>query len=245
MPLWLIIVLIVGAVVGIGVVVVELLPHHRFIDAAGHKDPKRLEEWLAKGRDPNRAGLMGLTALSAAVVEGREQNVQTLLERGADPNCASVKILPLEEALDRDRTDIVRLLVDHGADFNKPGLFGRTPLENAAVEGRVEALRLFLAKGADASAKSADGDPLVFTVVAAILGSKKEEKRVPLRQALQTLLDHGASPNVRSTKDIPLVAFSLADPPSLRIIVDAGAIIQVAYDGTDLEGRIRQALKEG
>jgi ankyrin repeat protein len=56
------------------------------------------------------------------------------------------------------RTEIVALLLDHGADINaKDEESGATPLYHAASWGRREVVELLLGRGADSRAPAADG----------------------------------------------------------------------------------------
>jgi len=54
--------------------------------------------------------------------------------------------------------EVLRALVEAGADVNKGNNNGRTPLIYAAGNGKVEVVRFLLQKGADKSLKDNDGD---------------------------------------------------------------------------------------
>jgi len=56
---------------------------------------------------------------------------------------------PLHVAVSAGHSDILLLLIDHGADMHGRGLFGDTPLHRASVLGRLEAGQLLLNRGAD------------------------------------------------------------------------------------------------
>jgi ankyrin repeat protein len=244
MPVWIVVLVALLVIAMLVVAILELPPQHRFIDSAGEEDDRKLKQWLAKGRDVNGPGLLGLNALGVAVTEAKAGNVALLLQAGADPNTLSMKALPLQVAVENDDVEIARLLLKSGADLNRFGLFG-TPLEDAVNRGRIKLLELFAEFGADFNAKTKDGDPLLVRLLFVIAGTRDLEAREGLRQSVRFLLDHGANPNARSAKDIPAVMAALEDPISLRMLVDAGAITQASFQGADLEPLIENALAGG
>lgn len=110
----------------------------------------------------------GTTALMAAVVNGEQEAVRLLLEHGADTRPkdkdstmtisqgGSTQTVPLtgrcalQYAFEmNENTEIMELLLDHGADVDVLDGDGQTPLIAAAGEGKVETVRLLMAHGAD------------------------------------------------------------------------------------------------
>lgn len=243
---WLIALISLVGLILLFVAVAELLPHHRFIDACGKDDLGPMKKWLDSGIDLNKAGWFGITALGAAVVENKLANVQLLLSRGADPNQRSAKSLPLQTAIGHDNIEMIRTLLEAGAEPDRVGLLGVTPLENAVLDGKVEVLPLLAEFGASFDRRMAggQGEPLVHSLLYRLHGERHEKDRIRLRANLKWLLDHGVSPNTRSKEDVPLVVVALPDQKALRIIVDAGAITQVSVQGVDLEEAIKLALNE-
>ncbi|MGX5846721.1 ankyrin repeat domain-containing protein [Mesorhizobium sp. PL10] len=79
--------------------------------------------------------------------------ISTLLDAGSDPNYQDHGGFPaIIAALSTDRSDrleIVRVLIDGGADPNMRGVNDWTPLHYAVAIRNVEALRLLLTAGAD------------------------------------------------------------------------------------------------
>ena len=51
----------------------------------------------------------------------------------------------------------VKLLLDHGAAIEQRNYYGLTALHRAAEEGRLQVVRLLLARGADVQAQDCDG----------------------------------------------------------------------------------------
>lgn len=246
MPLW---VWIVGGLVGVAVVWwfgVERQPKHRMIDAAGKGDVEAVGRFLDGGMDVNVKGLGGLTALGVAVDYKQLEMVRYLLGRGADPNLKSGATLPLGDAVDGELVEVVRVLLEGGADPNASALFGATPLTDAADEGRLEVLRLLLEHGGDADGV-ADGKTILGHAIltAALQQSAKDaEKRGRTLEAMRMLLAHGANPNRRTSDGFPLVLMAMSQPDVLRILADAGAILDVEQDGVPMQEVLEGILAE-
>ena len=86
----------------------------------------------------------------------------------------------------RERPDVVKVLLERGADFKLADNDGDTALHGAAQAGNVEALRLLLSKGADPNVKNkVGGTPLMW---AAVYGNE---------EAVQELLKAGADPSLK------------------------------------------------
>jgi ankyrin repeat protein len=116
--------------------------------------------------DPNVYSADGFTPLHFAVMGGHVDAARALLEAGADPNTMSrhrfVKVRPLHTAcaleVAIENPDVVRLLVEHGADVHgRTAEGGATPLHNASQSGSVELVRTLLALGADPNVTTDDG----------------------------------------------------------------------------------------
>jgi ankyrin repeat protein len=105
----------------------------------------------------------GYTPLGLAAFFKRRDAVKALLDRGATPSIASrdQAFTPLHSAVATDAgasdTDIVRLLLEAGADPNAKSREGGTPLHTAAFTGDRESAELLLAYGADPNATDAKG----------------------------------------------------------------------------------------
>jgi ankyrin repeat protein len=64
---------------------------------------------------------------------------------------------PLHWAAYGGRFDVVKLLLEHGADPNTQDEDGRTPLHKAAYKGHVDVVKLFLELGVDPNTQDKDG----------------------------------------------------------------------------------------
>jgi ankyrin repeat protein len=114
-------------------------------------------------KDPGLASAYatdGFTPLGLAAFFGHKLVAEALLAGGAKVNQASrnkEKVLPLHSAVAAQQADIVRLLIDHGADVKACQTAGITPLHQAAASGQLDMARLLLSHGADIKAKMEDG----------------------------------------------------------------------------------------
>ncbi|MHC5542311.1 ankyrin repeat domain-containing protein [Singulisphaera rosea] len=90
----------------------------------------------------------------AAVFLGDEARVRSLLSR--HPHLATVEdgsgSQPIHHAARNGDTEIVRLLIDHGAEIKSESTRGHTVLYCAGGHGHLETVRLLLDEGAEGSA---------------------------------------------------------------------------------------------
>jgi ankyrin repeat protein len=87
--------------------------------------------------------------LIAATLAGDIDGVRSYLDSGTDPNLVYHTNTALTYAARDGFTDIVHLLIDHGADVNWVDGEGVTPLILAAFKGHTELAELLLNHGAD------------------------------------------------------------------------------------------------
>ena len=139
--------------------------------------------------DPQRDSGSGFTPLLAAIRDGSYDNVQLLIQRGADVDRESTSHdSPLMWAIDCWEEDIVSLLLESGADPNFQTSFGQggNALHNtvyAPSSFGPKISRLLVAKGANLEAKYHNGQtPLQVAVGLARLGM------------VSSLLELGADP---------------------------------------------------
>ncbi|TVY92179.1 Ankyrin repeat domain-containing protein [Lachnellula willkommii] len=124
--------------------------------------------------------------LNAAAYWGREYIVRKLLARGVATSCNESYMCALERATSGDSVNIIKMLLDHGADVNCHGRGMRAgPLHSAAYHGKVQVAELLLDRGADINAYLPNGGtPLQLAV---------SDNHKPV---VELLLDRGADPNL-------------------------------------------------
>jgi uncharacterized protein len=136
------------------------------------KQKEEIFEYLLdeKNADVNVPGakerLKNQTALYLAVTRGREDLVQKLLDKGADPNIADAEgAVPLAEACigTRLNQNIIKMLIDKGAKVNHQEKNGATPLiyiaanKQTTPENRQAVVKMLLDAGADKKIKDTKG----------------------------------------------------------------------------------------
>jgi ankyrin repeat protein len=120
------------------------------IEALLVQDPQAVNAWSDDGFQP-----LGLAAFF-----GRPEAAALLLARGGEINTPArnaFQVMALHAALAGPAPDIARSLIAAGADVNAHQQGGVTPLQEAAVNGRIDLVRLLLEHGADVLAKDDQG----------------------------------------------------------------------------------------
>ncbi len=141
---------------------------HPLGDAAvnGHEEVVRL--LLASGAKVNlqpEDKLMCGTALHAAARGGHIAILDLLIANGADVNAEykygtplHLAVAPKHEVEDKRSGEIVKKLIARGANVNAKSLQeGRTPLHIAARRGRLKAVEILIAAGAEVNARDKKG----------------------------------------------------------------------------------------
>ena len=139
-------------------------PKLTVFEAAAAGDAARVCEIV--GRDRAQASAIapdGFSPLGLAAFFKRREVVRYLLEAGADLRLASRQggFTPLHSAVASEARavdiEIVRMLLDKGADPNAKSQSGSTPLHTVAFTGDRESLDVLMKHGADPAIKNNDG----------------------------------------------------------------------------------------
>lgn len=132
--------------------------HTALILAAHQGHAETVSLLLDHGADVNKANpVSGHDAILEAVNQGKTQCVRLLLAAGADPNRSydsNTGIIPLLVlAGDKGNAEIVRLLVEHGADVTAVDGEGMTALQRAGIHRHKEVEAVLIEFGADPSTR--------------------------------------------------------------------------------------------
>lgn len=182
---------------------------------------------LNSGAEPNAKDDEGWTALMS-VVDKDEVDIEIikmLIEAGADVNAKNqYNTTPLLRTVCwNNRSDIVKIMLDNGADMYACGAIGFDDFEygcESPVEaslGNLEFLKMFLDYGADINRKYTNGESLLSQ--AAGYNSFKSVK---------FLLDNGANVNLKSNQNLTALISATKRETSdtekiVNILLDAGA----------------------
>eukprot|EP01063_Lacrimia_lanifica_P024397 TRINITY_DN32317_c0_g1_i1.p1 TRINITY_DN32317_c0_g1~~TRINITY_DN32317_c0_g1_i1.p1 ORF type:complete len:639 (+),score=310.50 TRINITY_DN32317_c0_g1_i1:49-1965(+) len=147
--------------------------------------------YVKAGADVNAANRFGRTAVMIAVQKGYHSVVRELGKAGADvtlvPEVAPWVAL-IAATTDGD-LQMVKELIDAGADLNQRNICGFSALMEAAWNGRLEIVTTLLAAGADVNAKANNGWTALIGTASVKFPAEKDEAM------LKCLLDAGADPN--------------------------------------------------
>lgn len=159
----------------------------KLITACKNGDARRAEQLLHLGADANAIGYTGETPLGTALIkldDGRWKRhadgcVRVLLHAGADPNHPHRHTTPLHLAVGTGKTDVVDLLLRHGADPNAETRSSLAPIWMATYKNDSPMAGLLLQHGANPNARDELGrTPLQFL-------QEKGHKRLRLMQTLR------------------------------------------------------------
>ena len=227
---------------------------------------------------PHARDIAATTALSAAVSTGDTTAARLLLDAGADPNRLldagllgeshehEPPVPPLFAAVALAAgPELAGLLLEHGADPERPGPGGRTPYQLAARTGQDEVAELLARHGAGTTLSPADAllaacrhaDRAGATALLAADPDLIRQLTAGDYQALAGAADHGATeavrlmldlgfpPGARSTQDDGATALHLAAAAgsiaTIRLLLERGADIEArdtTWDSTPLEWAI-------
>ncbi len=163
-------------------------------------------------------GMHGTAPLDRAVNEHNATAVAWLADKGASLNRFYRGEPPLGHAACKDDVDVVRVLVQKGADVNRRGWRGHTPLMEAIYWDRYEVFQILLPLSDLTVTDGRAGRTALFVAIE----SDRPDGFV------QALLDAGANVHIRSTFGHTILTAAIearASVSMIRALVDAGADI--------------------
>lgn len=174
--------------------------------------------------------------------------MERYLKKGAQINAADYDShTALERACSRGYADIVRKLVEHGADVNTSGHWrgDSMPLAAAAVGANVGIMRLLLEKGADPNHTDDYGrgaiDMLIWAATPQNFAGAPPSRLVEAQECLKLMLEYGFAPTPEQKKNIfkegPALAHLL---PEVQAAID----MKTAVEQNNLPA-LRQLLVDG
>lgn len=163
-------------------------------------------------RHPHPASAQLTEAIDAADVAA----ALNALQNGAPVNGQDTQPAPLFQAVLKKSPEMVRLLLEHGADPNIRDDLGTfldcTPLFFAGVN----CARILLKHGADAAARDELGQTALFYL------AWKPDDRAEETARVRLLLEHGTPGNAVSPSGATAL-FYVREPESVRLLLEAGA----------------------
>ena len=166
----------------------------KLIDAVIDRKLKKVQQLIADGVDLNAIAACNRTALSLAIQSGDISIIQTLLENGADPNLSdetddgfaaeSPLMMAAGTFFATNRADMVRLLIQQGADVNQQDAIGQTALMSALCYSDIAVIEALLEANADPNIEDKEGN------TALMLAELRK-----LDKAADALLSYGAARN--------------------------------------------------
>jgi ankyrin repeat protein len=159
--------------------------------------------------EPTKAKAQDISIIKAAQ-EGNIEAVKQHLAAGADVNAKDEnEWTPLNSAAVAGRNQIVKLLIEKGADLN-----AGNPLIAAAGHGHMEVIELLIANGADVNAKANDQLGGMALHMTANLGHKK---------IVELLVAAGADVNAKMLHGMTPLHFAANNKGIAKFLIDKGA----------------------
>ncbi|HYR89225.1 MAG TPA: ankyrin repeat domain-containing protein [Terriglobia bacterium] len=168
--------------------------------ACTNRSALMVERLLKAAADPNAALWTGETPLMVCARTGNVETVNVLLSRGANPNAKENEQgqTALMRAVAERHPEIVRALIDGGADVRARSKGGFTALLFAGQQGEVASARILLAAGADVN----EATPKNGTALVVAAASGREEFAI-------FLLENGADPNAADAYGVTALHYAV------------------------------------
>lgn len=191
----------------------------------GNQMPKKLASTTSRSNDSPSAGEQTIRGSSsgrraralqamnsdllALVRSGQDEEVQTFLATGADPNFQGQDdVTYLMEAAYQGHTGTIRVLLNAGAEVNTKSRVRRTALMEAAEKGHTETVQVLLDYGAEVDAREDRG---IFRSIYRIV-----KKGLPF-------LGGSRQSNSESNSTALMMAANRGHTPTVQVLLDAGA----------------------
>jgi ankyrin repeat protein len=197
--------------------------------AARTGKPDAVKVLLDHGADANKTNSEGQTPLMWAVAEKNAAAAKVLIDHGADVNAQTHKLPPpsmfqtifsapfpaggmtaLLYAARQNDLESAKILVTAGANIKENAADGSSPLLVAVINEHYALGKYLLEQGADPNATDDKGRGPLYAAIDmrnlewSTRPAPPEQDTLSDLDLINALLDHGANPNARLTKKIPL-----------------------------------------
>ncbi len=168
--------------------------------ACTNRSAAMVERLLQAGADPNAALWTGETPVMVCARTGNVETVKLLLSHGADLNAKETQQeqTALMRAVAEKHPDVVRALIDRGADVRARSKDGFTALLFAGQQGEVASAKMLLAAGADVNERT----PKNGTALVVAAASGREQFAI-------SLLENGADPNAADAYGVTALHYAV------------------------------------
>lgn len=179
-------------------------------------------------------------ALFEKIEEGDIAAVESLLLQGVNPNAIREGKSALAQAARRGRTEIVALLLAHGAD---PNIEDSNALFDAAFRGHVEIVRLLLEKGANASANGYEDHTVLITTMhgAIAYASPAALRRISLGEDYRPDFFDGVPPDAH----LRITRMLIEHGANLNVVADCGETALIGAAMSANVELVRELLARG
>lgn len=183
--------------------------------AVSVENMKMVQSLVENGANVNVRDLDGGSPLNRVANNGNAPIARYLLESGAEPNAGtfSRRFYPLLVACARGAHQVVKVLLEFGADHRLTSFERTTAIHAAAMEGHANIVEILLNVGADPNTVDSKG---WSTMHNAIQGGHIDVVRV--------LLNHNVDPNISHNGVLPVtLAAILKHPDIVELLAVNGA----------------------
>ncbi len=208
----------------------------KLLEAVEKNQPAVVMQLLDSGIDANTVNAEGITGLMLASYHGYTPIVETLLQHGAKVGLKNSRQETALRLAGAAHPNVVKILLEHGADPNVRDFYGKTLLVavcEAGADHEPETLRLLLEHGADPNIPGDNGAPLLYAINIGQHGDA---------EITRLLLQHSADPNAkdRAGSSALICAVDKHNAEIVKALIDAKA----ALNSADSLGRTALKLAE-